>query len=127
MTTEVFKPLDHKWKIDRLYRPGMRHPTRIEKSCSACKVSGRKSFLEGIGPCPGVPHDPECLRHFGHMRMGESAHFECQCGANKDHEKKKPWKVEECIHCHRPRSETHLTRCAKSGNDWHTFKLRKNS
>jgi hypothetical protein len=123
VSAEIFVPLAHEWDIKSAYRPGLRHPTRIEKTCTVCKITGRKSSMEGCAPCPGAEHSAECLKSYGWKRVNDF--FECQCGSNKDHQKKKFWKIDACVHCDRPRAETHLTRCSKSGNGWHTFRLRK--
>jgi|CXWL01.1.fsa_nt_gi ribosomal protein S14 len=130
MTTEVFIPLSHDWKIERHYRPGLSHPTSIEKTCTSCKISGRKSFMEKIGPCPGVPHSADCIKRLGYMRMadGPNAYFECQCGKNKDHEKKPFWKVNLCRYCDREHGSTlgNLTQCLKAPDKkFHDFRWRR--
>jgi len=123
MTIETFKPLAHKWKIERIFQSGT-HPTRIQKTCTVCTVSGGKSRLEGVAPCPGKPHSADCMSQLDYMMVGNF--FQCDCGRNKGHRDKLPEKVEVCIHCARPRPGTSLTRCAKSVNGWHTFRMRKN-
>lgn len=125
--SDIFKPLSHKWKIERHYRPGLSHPTRIEKTCLACGANGYKSMMEKIAPCPGVPHDQACIKSFGHFMIGDgpTAHFFCQCGVNKDHEKKKFWKVHVCRDCDRPHEVRYFTKCLKSPIGWHHWHWRK--
>jgi len=120
MTVEFFTPLAHKWETKTLFKGG-RHPTYLEKSCSACKLTGRKSNLEGCAPCPGSPHSEACLRQY--MWKTVNGFFECQCGRNKDHGKKPFWKVHVCKHCDRPHGTyfDNATRCTKSPGGFHQF------
>lgn len=122
MTIEVFIPLAHKWDTRRLLKGG-RHPTYLEKSCTVCKLTGRKSNIECCAPCPGVEHSAECRRSYGWKKV--NSFFACECGANKDHQKKKFWKIDACIYCDRQRADSHLTTCQKSATGWHVFRLRK--
>lgn len=85
MTIETFRPLAHKWKIERVFVTGT-HPTRIRKTCTVCTVSGGKSRLEGVAPCPGVPHTADCLQRLDYMMV--ATFFFCECGRNKGHRDK---------------------------------------
>jgi hypothetical protein len=121
LRAEVFRPLPHQWKIERRYVGGQ-HPLSIRKTCTVCTVSGHKSGLESVAPCPGEPHSADCLKSFRYMRIGD--HFECECGVNAGHRLKPFWKVHVCRHCDRP-YDKFLTKCLKSPNEWHDYHWRK--
>lgn len=122
MSVEFFKPLSHQWDIVRKYVGGQ-HPVSIRKTCTVCKVDGHKSLMESVAPCPGVPHEAACAKSYGYIRNG--SHFECQCGVNRDHEKKLFWKVHVCYFCDRPHDGKFLTKCLKAADGWHRWIWRK--
>jgi len=61
--------MKHRWEWWQERRAGT-HPLALMKRCLTCGVTGRKSSLEWVKPCPGVPHTQACLHDMGHLHHG---------------------------------------------------------